>query len=152
MSSGFYKNAHVLLLKLLIFSQLQKALDDAQAALEKANTDRERLLQEVRKYNPGFNLWPPKSLPFPEQTAVMLNTTRRGSHAPLEPSSLALWEDSCHCKLPPGGGDLQQQPGILRAWPHRSESWNSLWRCHQGWFLAFQTQSVKNVAVRVINL
>ncbi|KAK6472101.1 UHRF1-binding protein 1-like isoform X1 [Huso huso] len=36
--------------------QLQRALDDAQAALEKANTDRERLLQEIRKYNPGFNL------------------------------------------------------------------------------------------------
>ncbi|XP_041084448.1 UHRF1-binding protein 1-like [Polyodon spathula] len=36
--------------------QLQRALDEAQAALETANADRERLLQEIRKYNPGFDL------------------------------------------------------------------------------------------------
>lgn len=48
---------------LLIVSQvkelptLQKELIETKQALANANQDKEKLLQEIRKYNPLFDLW-----------------------------------------------------------------------------------------------
>lgn len=49
---------------------LESQLSDAQAALTQALSDRERLLLEVRKYDPTFTLW--ASLSFTSEPAALL--------------------------------------------------------------------------------